>query len=102
MGKHRSIKPSSSTAYCNLTTQNNSAFQGIDCHRMRLAYAEEHFIYNHCVQVNVAKVGPLGGVDLNRAMSTIYNETRAFLIHNYDLTEDMVCALCRSNVFVRL
>ena len=45
------------------------------------------------VQVNVSKVGPYGGVDLNRAMSTIYNETRAFLIHNYDLTEDMVRAL---------
>ena len=43
--------------------------------------------------MNVGKVGPVGGVDLNRAMSTIYNETRAFLIHNYDLTEDMVCAL---------
>ena len=23
-------------------------------------------------------------------MSTVYNETRAFLIHNYNLTEDMV------------
>lgn len=45
-----------------------------------------------CVQVNVSKVGPYGGVDLNRAMSTIYNETRAFLIHNYNLTEDMVRA----------
>lgn len=42
------------------------------------------------LQVNVGLVGPVGGVDLNRAMSTVYNETRAFLIHNYDLTEDMV------------
>ena len=42
------------------------------------------------MQVNVSKVGPVGGVDLNRAMSTVYNETRAFLMHNYDLTEDMV------------
>ncbi|KAL3145841.1 hypothetical protein ABBQ38_015213 [Trebouxia sp. C0009 RCD-2024] len=40
-------------------------------------------------QVNVGLVGPTGGVDMNRAMSTVYNETRAFLIHNYDLTEDM-------------
>lgn len=42
------------------------------------------------MQVNVGQVGPVGGVDLNRAMSTVYNETRAFLMHNYDLTEDMV------------
>lgn len=42
------------------------------------------------MQMNVGQVGPTGGVDLNRAMSTVYNETRAFLIHNYDLTEDMV------------
>ena len=42
------------------------------------------------MQVNVHKYGPEGGVDLMRAMSTIYNETRAFLIHNYDITEDMV------------
>ena len=45
------------------------------------------------LQVNVSMYGPYGGVDLNRAMSTVYNETRAFLIHNYDLTEDMVRAL---------
>lgn len=37
--------------------------------------------------------GPVGGVDLNRAMSTVYNETRAFLIHNYNVTEDMVSCL---------
>lgn len=42
------------------------------------------------MQVNVHKYGPEGGVDLMRAMSTIYNETRAFLIHNYDITEDVV------------
>ena len=42
------------------------------------------------LQVNVGLVGPIGGVDMNRAMSTVYNETRAFLSHNYDLTEDMV------------
>ena len=42
-------------------------------------------------QVNVHKYGPDGGVDLIRAFSTIYNETRAFLIHNYDITEDVVC-----------
>ncbi|KAL0055138.1 hypothetical protein WJX82_007595 [Trebouxia sp. C0006] len=40
-------------------------------------------------QVNVHKYGPEGGVDLIRAMSTIYNETRAFLIHNHDITEDV-------------
>ena len=44
--------------------------------------------------MNVGQIGPVGGVDLNRAMSTVYNETRAFLMHNYDLTEDMVRAPC--------
>ena len=45
------------------------------------------------MQVNVHKYGPEGGVDLNRAMSTAYNETRAFLMHNYDITEDVVSIL---------
>jgi hypothetical protein len=38
--------------------------------------------------INVGKVGPVGGVDLNRAMSVVYNETREFLIHYYAVTED--------------
>ena len=45
------------------------------------------------LQVNVHKGPPVGGVDLNRAMSTIYNQTRAFLMHNYAITEDVVCLL---------
>ena len=45
------------------------------------------------MQVIVHKYGPEGGVDLIRAMSIIYNETRAFLIHNYDITEDVVSDL---------
>lgn len=62
-------------------------------------------VFTVWVQVNVSKVAPYGGVDLNRAMSTIYNQTRAFLIHNYDLTEDMVGtvnALCLCNVTVTM
>jgi hypothetical protein len=47
------------------------------------------------MQVNVHKYGPEGGVDLIRAMSTVYNETRAFLMHNYDITEDVVRDLLR-------
>ena len=52
------------------------------------------------MQVNVHKFGPEGGVDLNRAMSTIYNETRAFLMHNYDITEDVVGALLNESQLV--
>ncbi len=60
--------------------------------------AKQSAVRDHtvCVQVNVHKYGPEGGVDLIRAMSTIYNETRAFLIHNYDITEDVVCDLVRA------
>ncbi|KAK9786686.1 hypothetical protein WJX73_007705 [Symbiochloris irregularis] len=32
-------------------------------------------------QINVGAYGPVGGVDLNRAMSVVYNETRDFLIN---------------------
>ncbi|KAK9814840.1 hypothetical protein WJX72_012452 [[Myrmecia] bisecta] len=40
-------------------------------------------------QVNVSKYGPYGGVDLNRAMNVIYNQTREFLMVNYNVTEDI-------------
>ena len=40
--------------------------------------------------MNVDKGPPVGGVDRNRAMSTTYNETRAFLMHSFDITEDVM------------
>ncbi|KAK9814409.1 hypothetical protein WJX72_005468 [[Myrmecia] bisecta] len=40
-------------------------------------------------QVNVSMYPPYGGVDLNRAMSVIYNQTREFLMVNYNVTEDL-------------
>lgn len=43
--------------------------------------------------INVGQVAPIGGVDLNRAMSVVYNETRDFLIWNFNVTEDSVSAL---------
>ena len=52
------------------------------------------------MQVNVHKYGPEGGVDLIRAMSTVYNETRAFLMHNYDITEDVVGSLLNESQLV--
>ena len=41
-------------------------------------------------QINVAAYGPIGGVDMNRAQSVVYNETREFLINYYNVTEDTV------------
>ncbi|KAK9828765.1 hypothetical protein WJX72_001972 [[Myrmecia] bisecta] len=40
-------------------------------------------------QVNVSQTAPYGGVDLNRAMSVIYNQTREFVMVNYNMTEDL-------------
>ena len=34
-------------------------------------------------QQNVGEYGPVGGIDLNRAMDVVYNETRDFLLQVY-------------------
>jgi acetamidase/formamidase len=63
-----------------------------------LENANEHIIHGYAYrdwlreipnpQNNVGAYGPLGGVDMNRAQSVVYNETREFLINYYGITED--------------